>query len=447
MKTKTQFVCKECGSVSPRWLGRCPDCEAWNSFQEEFILDHPKNKVNLSTNQKVTKLKDVVSLTETRFPTTIGELDMVLGGGVVEGSLILVGGDPGIGKSTLLLQMAAKLSEQGKKVLYVSGEESLVQIRLRAKRLVENSDDVLLLSETRFEIISHVIEENAPDILIIDSIQTMNLSDMQSAPGSVSQVREVTSQLMKLSKSRAMATFIVGHVTKSGSIAGPKILEHIVDTVLYFEGESSNLHRILRSVKNRFGSTNEVGIFAMTNQGLEEVKNPSEIFLSTRESTESGTVIFPSIEGTRPLMVEIQSLVSETNFGNPRRMSLGLDYNKLVMGLAILEKKQGLFLQNSDVYVNAVGGIQLSEPALSLPMMASIASSFLNKPIPYDMVILGEVGLLGEIRGVPQVDKRLKEAQRLGYTRAIVPKQRELKTKDIRVHEITHISEIFSLIF
>ncbi|WP_459129133.1 DNA repair protein RadA [Guggenheimella bovis] len=444
MKKETQFVCTECGAFSPRWLGRCPECGSWNSFEEEMLVKETKKPV-LSVSTKPMRLSEVHFETTHRLSSGINELDVVLGGGIVPGSLILVGGDPGIGKSTLLLQVASALSRLGKKVLYVSGEESPSQIRIRAMRLKEDAKDVLLLSETRFDVIRHAIESESPDILVVDSIQTMNHPSMESAPGSVSQVREVTSELMNLAKSRQMATFIVGHVTKAGSIAGPKILEHIVDTVLYFEGESSSIYRILRSVKNRFGSTNEVGIFEMTGAGLEEVKNPSGIFLSNAFE-EPGTVIYPSIEGTRPLMVEIQSLVSHSYFSNPRRMTLGVDTNKLIMSLAVLEKKQGLNLASSDVYVNTVGGIQINEPALMLAMMASISSSFLNKPVKKSMVVLGEVGLLGEVRTVPQLEKRLVEAKRLGFTEAILPKG-NIRVEGMKLHQISQLSELFSLLF
>lgn len=446
MKAKTEFVCNQCGNVSGKWLGRCPDCGAWNSYTEEIVAKK-KSTIELSNTKQAIPISQVEVRNEQRQTTGIKELDMVLGGGIVEGSLILVGGDPGIGKSTLLLQVAANLASSGLKVLYVSGEESTRQIRLRADRLGIQTDNLLLLSETVFEQINLTIEKESPDILIVDSIQTMSQSDISSAPGSVSQVREVTAGLMKLAKSRGMATFIVGHVTKAGSIAGPKVLEHIVDTVLYFEGDGSTLHRIVRSVKNRFGSTNEVGLFAMTSQGLMEVTNPSELFVSHLKRSEPGTAIFASIEGTRPLLVELQSLVSRTNFGNPRRMSLGIDYNKLVMSIAILEKKRGLELFDQDVYVNAVGGIQLNEPALTLPMMMSIVSSFLNKSIPSDTVIVGEVGLLGEIRPVPQLEKRLQEAKKLGYKRAIVPKQAIGKITGLKVNAVENINQAIEEVF
>lgn len=442
---KTQFVCQACGYLSSKWLGRCPECLEWNSFTEE--LDRKKStKEAVKTKTKAQPITSYESQREVRISTSLHELDRVLGGGVVLGSLTLVGGDPGIGKSTLLLQVAGGIAKK-RKVLYVSGEESPLQIKMRAERLGKSVENLYLLSETIYEAIELQINEIEPDVLIIDSIQTMSLMSLTSAAGSISQIREVTSKIMSLVKDKNIATFIVGHVTKSGSIAGPKVLEHIVDTVLYFEGDSTNLHRILRTVKNRFGSTNEIGIFTMSDHGLEEVGDPSSLFMSHTETNEPGTVIFPSIEGSRPLFVEIQSLVSTSNFGNPRRMGVGIDYNKLVMSIAILEKKRGLHLQDQDVYVNAVGGISLSEPAMTLPLMVSVASSFLNKPISPRTVIFGEVGLLGEVRSVPQIEKRIQEAKRLGYELVITPPHKNLTIKGIRVEQVSNLSEVFQILF
>ena len=409
-------------------------------------LETPKKKESPRSQTKAQPITSYESQREVRISTSLHELDRVLGGGVVLGSMTLVGGDPGIGKSTLLLQVAGGIAAT-RKVLYVSGEESPLQIKMRAERLQKSHDNLYLLSETVFEAIELQINEVKPEVLIIDSIQTMSLMSLSSAAGSISQIREVTSKLMGLVKDRNIATFIVGHVTKSGSIAGPKVLEHIVDTVLYFEGDSTNLHRILRTVKNRFGSTNEIGIFSMNDQGLEEVGDPSSLFMSHTVSEEAGTVIFPSIEGSRPLFVEIQSLVSTTNFGNPRRMGMGIDHNKLVMSLAILEKKKGLHLQDQDVYVNAVGGISLSEPAMTLPLMVSVASSFLNKPVSPRTVVFGEVGLLGEVRSVPQIEKRIREAKRLGYELVITPPHKRIKIDGIRVEQVSHLSEVFQILF
>ncbi len=441
---KSQFICQDCGAVFPKWMGRCSECGNWNSLLEERI--EKKKSAPKGTARQVQSISSIEVKEDSRLSSGIGELDRVLGGGIVRGSLILVGGDPGIGKSTLLLQMAHHVAQSGRKVLYVSAEESPLQIKLRAERLKIKGDDIYLLCETSLEQVIATVDAEQPNVLIMDSIQTISTEALSAAPGSVSQVREVTSVLMDLAKNRGIATFIVGHVTKSGTLAGPKVLEHMVDTVLYFEGDGTSIYRILRSVKNRFGSTNEVGLFRMEGMGLIEVDNPSEMFLSSSPSFEPGTVVFPSIEGTRPLLVEIQSLVSQSNFASPRRMALGVDYNKLVLAIAILEKKRNLFLQNQDIYVNAVGGIQINEPALTLPMMVSIASSLLDQPLPKKMIVLGEVGLLGEIRSVPQIEKRLKEAYRLGYERALIPKA-EVKVPGMRIDEVSHVDEVFSIFF
>lgn len=445
MKAKTHFVCNQCGSVSPKWMGRCSDCGSWNSFTEEIVQGKSKSaaSIDIGDLSRPELIRDVQLSTEHRVSTNNSELDRVLGGGIVDGSLILVGGEPGIGKSTLLLQMADSLARQGKRVLYVSGEESKHQIKMRANRLGVEGDNILLLAETNFEKVNRAIETEQPDILILDSIQTMTTMDLSAAAGSVSQVREVTSSLAKIAKGEGIACFIVGHVTKSGSLAGPKVLEHMVDTVLYFEGDGSNLYRILRAVKNRFGSTNEVGLFSMSGRGLQVVANPSELFLSHSQTNEPGTVVFASIEGTRPLLVEIQSLVSPTNFAAPRRMGLGVDYNKLVLAVAILEKKRGLFLQNQDIYVNAVGGITLSEPALTLPMMVSMSSSYYNVAVPNDMVFFGEVGLLGEVRAVPQVEQRLTEARRQGYKRAMIPGKTSFTHEGMNIIGVKNVQDVF----
>lgn len=442
---KSQYVCQDCGATFPKWMGRCSECGSWNSLLEEK-LEKKKKLATKAMAQQVQSISSIEIKEDSRVSSGIGELDRVLGGGIVQGSLILVGGDPGIGKSTLLLQMAHHVAASKRKVLYVSAEESALQIKLRAQRLGISGEDIYLLCETSLEDVLATIEAEKPQVLIMDSIQTISTQALSAAPGSVSQVREVTSVLMDLAKNRGIATFIVGHVTKSGTLAGPKMLEHMVDTVLYFEGDGTSIYRILRSVKNRFGSTNEVGLFQMTSLGLQEVTNPSEMFLSTSTNFEPGTVVFPSIEGTRPILVEIQSLVSPTNFAAPRRMALGVDYNKLILAVAILEKKRNLFLQNQDIYVNAVGGIQISEPALTLPMMVSIASSLLEQALPKKMIVLGEVGLLGEVRSVPQIEKRLQEAKRLGYERALIPKAK-VDVPGIRVDQVSHVDEVFSIFF
>ncbi len=445
MKEKIMFVCGSCGATSPKWMGKCNECGEWDTYVEEVVQTSSVKKSTIKA-QKIETLKNVTISSQSRTIIGIKELDRVLGGGIVDGSLILVGGDPGIGKSTLLLQVASNLSKQGKKILYISGEESKIQIKLRADRLNIDCNNVFILSENNFETIDVAIDEIKPDVLVVDSIQTIATQTLSSPPGSVSQVREVTSALMKIAKRNSIATFVVGHVTKSGSIAGPKILEHIVDTVLYFEGDNTSVYRILRSVKNRFGSTNEVGLFTMGEVGLIEVKNPSELFLSSGITSKIGTTIFVSMEGTRPLLVEIQSLVTKTNFPSPRRMGVGIDYNKLIVALAILEKKSKIYLQSFDVYVSAVGGISLSEPAMSLAMMISVASSFYNKSLPNDVVVFGEVGLLGEVRKVSHMDKRLIEASRLGYTTAITPKLTR-KVKGIQTIEVESIKEAIDILF
>ncbi len=445
MKEKVMFICNSCGATSPKWMGKCNECGAWDSYVEELVRATVTKK-SKKTIKNIETIKDVKLSTNSRTKVGIDELDRVLGGGLVDGSLILVGGDPGIGKSTLLLQVASNLSIKGKKVLYVSGEESKIQIKLRADRLNSSCENIFIISENDFELIEEVIYEINPDVLIIDSIQTVATSLISSPPGSVSQVREVTSSLMKIAKSTSTTTFVVGHVTKSGSIAGPKILEHIVDTVLYFEGDNSSLYRILRGVKNRFGSTNEVGLFSMNSGGLIEVNNPSELFLSGDRKENVGTTIFVSMEGTRPLLVEIQSLVTKTNFPTPRRMGVGIDYNKLIVALAILEKKSKVYLQTFDVYVSAVGGLSINEPAISLAMILSVASSFYNKSISNDIVVFGEVGLLGEVRKVPNMQQRLIEAKRLGYKKAITPKM-EQKVSGIDIVEVDNVKEAIGILF
>lgn len=420
-KIKTRYVCQECGYFALKWMGKCPECNSWQSFVEETI-EKTNSKTVIKTNNKPLKIKDITIEEENRFTTNKLELDRVLGGGVVRGSLVLVGGDPGIGKSTLLIQVANNVSEKNLKVLYVSAEESLKQIKMRSDRLGISNDNLFIITENNLNLIESHVKDLNPDLLIIDSIQTVYNPDITSAPGSVSQVREGTSILMRLAKSLGIATFIVGHVTKSGSIAGPKVLEHMVDTVLYFEGEKHNIYRVLRAVKNRFGSTNEIGIFQMTNNGLEEVLNPSHLFLSNTANDAPGSSVFAGIEGTRPILVEIQALISPTTFGMPRRMATGIDYNRVVMLMAVLEKKVGLQLQGQDAYINIVGGMQISEPAADLAVIATIASSFRNKLIKPHTIIFGEVGLTGEVRSVSHVDKRINEAIKMGFETCIIPR-------------------------
>lgn len=418
-KSKTKFVCSECGYETRKWLGKCPACLQWNTFTEEIETEN-KGNISQGSLPKAIPLTEVSKESEERVKTGMKELDRVLGGGIVDGSLVLVGGDPGIGKSTLLLQVCGLLSNY-LKLLYVSGEESVKQIKIRAERLSVNNQNILMVSETNFENIDRLIEEIKPQVVILDSIQTVYSEGLTSAPGSVSQVREVTGQLMRIAKGQGITIFIVGHVTKEGAIAGPRVLEHMVDTVLYFEGERHQNYRILRAVKNRFGSTNEIGLFEMTQEGLKEVNNPSGLLLDSRAKDQSGSVIVASLEGTRPMLLEIQALVTPTSFGIARRMATGIDYNRLTMLMAVLEKKIGLQLYNHDAYVNVVGGIRIDEPACDLGVIVSVASSFKNKPIDSDIVVGGEVGLTGEVRPVNQVDKRIIEAKRLGFEKCLVP--------------------------
>jgi DNA repair protein RadA/Sms len=429
-KLKTKFFCQECGFESAKWLGKCTSCQAWNSFVEEMEASEVKtqgmNTPFLRSQEKAISIMDIESVGDERILTNNLELNRVLGGGVVPGSLILVGGDPGIGKSTLLLQTSHELTEKGLKVLYISGEESAKQTKIRAERLNALSPLLYVLCETNLEFIMEAIEQIQPQFLVIDSIQTVYHPTIASAPGSVSQVRECTSHFMRIAKVKGIATVLVGHVTKEGAIAGPRLLEHMVDCVLYFEGERHHSYRLLRAVKNRFGSTNEIGIFEMTEDGLTEVNNPSELFLSERPLGVSGSTVVASMEGTRPVLVELQALVCATNFPSPRRMSTGIEHNRLSLIIAVLEKRIGLFLQNQDAYLNVAGGVKLDEPAVDLAVAVSIASSFRDVPTqPYD-VVFGEIGLTGEVRGVSRIDQRVKEAHKLGFKRVIMP-QKSLK--------------------
>lgn len=438
-KLKSKFVCQECGYESPKWMGKCPGCNEWNTLVEEVYDKKSNVKIIQDVSNTYKKLKDVEIEDEERSTTKIKEFDRVLGGGIVNGSLILVGGDPGIGKSTLLIQVSNNLANSNNKVLYISGEESSKQIKIRSDRLGVQSDNLYILPETNMSIIENVIDDLKPDILIVDSIQTVHNPDITSAPGSVSQVREITSKLMNLAKSKGMATFIVGHVTKQGSIAGPRVLEHMVDTVLYFEGERHNTYRVLRAVKNRFGSTNEIGIFEMRDKGLTEVENPSEMLLAGRPLDSAGTIVVPCVEGTRPMLVEIQALVSSTAFGMPRRVATGIDYNRVVLMMAVLEKKAGLQLQNVDCYINITGGIQIKEPAMDLGIIAGITSSFRDKEVDKETVVMGEVGLTGELRAITLIEKRIKEASKLGFKKAVIPKS-NLKGLDIEDNNIEIIA-------
>ena len=424
-KAKTSaFFCQNCGYESSKWMGQCPACREWNTFVEELVdrkALSTSGKIKPATEAKPVPLSAIKTSDEERISTSMPELDRVLGGGVVKGSLVLVGGDPGIGKSTLLLQVCRNLSGQNLSVLYVSGEESLQQIKLRAERIGTFSDHLELLCETSLDTIRTVIERNKPQIVVIDSIQTMYNENVSSAPGSVSQVRESTGVLMQIAKGMDISIFIVGHVTKEGVVAGPRVLEHMVDTVLYFEGEREAAYRILRGVKNRFGSTNEIGVFEMREEGLVEVENPSEYMLDGRPQEASGAVVSCSLEGTRPILLEVQALVAETNFGMPRRTAAGTDYNRVNLLMAVLEKRSGVQLSSCDAYVNITGGIKIQEPAIDLGIVLAILSSFRNKALNPKMVAFGEVGLSGEVRAVSMAKQRVAEAEKLGFEECVVP--------------------------
>ena len=423
-KGKTVFFCQSCGYESAKWMGQCPGCREWNTFVEEPVIvsGNSQKKVSLIKKQDPTLLSKVSGENGSRISTGIQEFDRVLGGGIVEGSMVLVGGDPGIGKSTLLLQMCLLLVSQKHKVLYISGEESLQQIKIRADRLGNHGGDLMMLCETDLETIQEVIERIKPELVVIDSIQTMCKSDVSSAPGSVSQVRESTGVFMKIAKTLGVTVFIVGHVTKEGIVAGPRVLEHMVDTVLYFEGERHAVYRILRSVKNRFGSTNEIGVFEMGQSGLTEVLNPSQYLLDGRPEGASGSVVACLMEGTRPVMVEVQALVCRTNFNMARRTAAGMDYNRVNLLMAVIEKRLGLSLSNWDAYVNIAGGMKLNAPALDLAVVTAIISSYKDFPVDEKTVVFGEVGLSGEVRGVSMAAQCIQEARKLGFRRCILPK-------------------------
>lgn len=429
-KAKTIFVCSECGNESPKWLGKCPACNSWNTFYEQKIEKYTEtNKIEKKINNTPRPLNSYVGQEANRTSTGYLELDRVLGGGLVKGSLILLGGEPGIGKSTLILQLCEKVQGEGK-VLYVSGEESAEQIKLRADRLEIKNQDLMFLGETDIDVIKDAISDMKPKLVIIDSIQTMYSDEITAAAGSVSQVREITSQIMRMCKAQQITTIIIGHVTKEGNIAGPRVLEHMVDTVLYLEGERYNTYRILRAVKNRFGSTNEIGMFEMREEGMCEVTNPSDILITEREDNPSGSCILASVEGTRPILVEVQALTSQTVFGLPKRTANGFDYNRLAVLIAVLEKKAGLSLGNQDVYLNIAGGMKISEPAADLGIIATVASSYKNVPISQSTVVMGEVGLTGEVRRINLIEKRLKEAEKLGFKTCIIPENNKKVLKD-----------------
>jgi DNA repair protein RadA/Sms len=451
-KVKTFFQCQTCGYTSPKWLGKCPDCGAWNSLVEEK-KETVTSRSSLLTHLGKSAPQALSSVTGQygqRTSTGMKELDRVLGGGVVAGSVVLVGGDPGIGKSTLLLQALSGLTRKYGKVLYVSGEESPEQIKIRADRLSINSEEIILLSETSLETIVHATSKLFPKAMVVDSIQTVYTEELVSAPGSVSQVRDCAAKLMLFAKRSDIPVFLVGHVTKEGAIAGPRVLEHIVDTVLYFEGDRGHSYRILRAIKNRFGSTNEIGIFEMSDSGLLEVENPSELFLLERPLNVSGSTVVASIEGTRPLMVEIQSLVSQTNFGMPRRTTIGVDFNRVNLLVAVLEKRAGLHLGGTDIFVNVVGGIRLIEPAVDLGIITTIASSLRDIPIDPKVFVFGEVGLSGEIRAVTQAEVRIKEASKIGFKQAVVPIGNSEKIKNnlgLEIIGVRNVADSLNAVF
>lgn len=452
MKQKSVFVCSDCGNESPKWMGKCPGCGAWNTMYEEIVSTPVKTSsqsVGISSSSAPKSLNEISVTEDARISTGFGELDRVLGGGIVKGSLVLIGGDPGIGKSTILLQTCGKL-DKNLKILYVSGEESQRQIKIRAERLGVDADNLKIYSETNMENIISCLYKERPDVLIADSVQTLYNPSISPAPGSVSQIRDVAATLMRIAKEESIATFLVGHVTKDGAIAGPKILEHIVDTVLYFEGEQHRAYRIIRAIKNRFGSTNEIGVFEMTDGGLTEIPNPSEALLSGRPEGEAGSCILCTMEGSRPVLAEIQSLAASSSFGNPRRMTSGVDLSRTLMLLAVLEKRIGLHVSAHDVYVNVVGGLKMTEPAADLGIILAIASSFKGKPLDSGIVAVGEVGLAGELRSCSFVENRIAEAEKLGFTKCLIPSANASKLKKfdkIKICTYSNIKQVLNDVF
>lgn len=426
-KVKINYTCQSCGYISSRWLGRCPECDSWNSMVEEVAIPSSPLKPAAGKSAKPQSISEIELSDALRFATGIGEFDRVLGGGIVAGSLLLLGGDPGVGKSTLLLDVAMKFSQEGKKVLYVSGEESAAQTAMRAKRLGKSSGSLLIMTETDLASVIMQAEKVLPELLVIDSIQTMHNAELPTAAGSVGQIRECTGKLLRFAKAKGVAVAIIGHVTKDGAIAGPRLLEHMVDVVLQFEGERTYSFRVLRALKNRFGSTSETGIFAMQENGLLEVNNPAGIFLEEREEEASGSIVCALMEGLRPVLVEVQALVAPTPYGMPRRTSVGYDYNRVNMLLAILEKRLGMDLNAQDAYINVVGGFKITEPAADLAVAVSLVSSYTNSPVGKTTMVIGEVGLTGEVRRVSNTDRRIKEASSLGFDRFIVPHSKDME--------------------
>ncbi len=447
-KAKAVFFCKECGYESAKWVGQCPGCRQWDTFVEEPVIKKSTSASGVRPVREPELISRIKAEAEPRLNSGIGELDRVLGGGIVQGSLVLVGGDPGIGKSTLLLQMCKEITDRGRRILYISGEESLNQIKMRAERLGVINGELLLLCETDLDLIEQAIAKHKPDIVVIDSIQTMFKEEISSAPGSVSQVREATGALMRIAKGSSITIFIIGHVTKEGMVAGPRVLEHMVDTVLYFEGDNYAAYRVLRAVKNRFGSTNEIGVFEMQNVGLVEVKNPSEYMLKGRPVGEPGSVVSSAMEGTRPILIEVQALVCRTNFNMPRRTAAGTDYNRVNLLMAVLEKRLGLQLSDCDAYINVAGGMKITEPALDLAIISSILSSHRNITIDHRTILFGEVGLTGEIRAVNMAEQRVAEAAKLGFEVCILPQanQEHIKSSGMKLIGVKHIQEVAKLL-
>ena len=450
---KTVYTCQQCGYASPKWLGKCPDCGQWETLVEEVVRAAPARpglSAPAAEASRPMPIDAVAIPDEFRLTTRIAELDRVLGGGVVPGSMVLIGGDPGIGKSTLMLQTLYGLATAGRTVLYVSGEESIRQIRIRSQRLGTLAPGLLVVSEIDVAAVLQMVERHRPDVLVVDSIQTMFSAELSSAPGSVSQVRESAMRLMLMAKRSGVPVFLVGHVTKDGSIAGPRLLEHMVDTVLYFEGDRNHVYRILRAVKNRFGSTNEIGVFEMNEAGLCEVANPSAVFLAERPDAAPGSVVTATMEGTRPVLVEIQALVSSTTLGTARRTVLGIDRNRVALLVAVLEKKLGMHLMGHDVFMNVAGGVKLEEPAVDLAVVAAVASSFLDKPVADRTVVIGEVGLTGEVRAVGQLEARLSEACKMGFARCVVPegnRPHAVRRQDIEIVGVRQVSAAMEAIF
>lgn len=447
-KLKTRYICQNCGYASIRWLGKCPSCEQWDTLVEEIIKEGRLDTEAAAVNSVVYSLPEINIGATKQIRVGINEFDRLLGGGIVPGSVVLLGGEPGIGKSTLLLQVACTLAKKDVSVLYVTGEESLEQTKLRAERLGLSSNNLFLLSETNVDVIISHIEKEKPQVVVIDSIQIVYLEPLLSSPGSVAQVRECAAMLTSAVKRQGICLFLIGHVTKTGSIAGPKVVEHLVDTVLYFEGDTHNRYRILRTLKNRFGSTEEIGIFSMQENGLAEVTNPSELFLSEKDTPASGSIVVASVEGTRPILVELQALVAPTIFGMPERRTIGLDYRRLAVLLAVLEKRIGMRLQNQDVFVNVVGGIKLTEPAVDLGMVLAVVSSFREMPIPSGTIAIGEVGLGGEVRAVSHIERRLSEAERLGFKKVVLPRKNRVQAeRKVQLIDVDTVNDAVEALF